>query len=767
MEFLRVECPMSVARVATNKFMLHFAPCNYLKNISSDLVSTAVNFMSLFSNLISPKPTHKIPFTPDQIRKKQLLVPGLLLSHGIKEFNQKNYEQAEKHLTEYLKHFPDNYQAKSLLLDVYSNPQSKITGDTIEKALLLQKQLFSVNKDVQLEIQLAEILCKAAESGFIPSAYQDISGLILAIIEISKLTKKTAKFFELFTRLMQLSLHFTTDKVIAEFSQIANQKESFQYPALHLNFMNIIKDQQLVLYVSSNLEIFRDDKDWLQKAYLSVKPNRGNQVLALTIKAELTRIAIKDRWFVTDSINEFEGEIAGLELTGDLHNLLSIRQEMTAKLELFKALHGIQAGLNSPDEIKQVIESLSFSIEYVPPKPEYRVVDCIHTLYYLLLAVDCEAIFKNELVYNDKLKYDIKSGITTCKWDPKASKDLYELFQKYNYFETVLDSISANPWNLKTFVDIAFFNFLTGNLKKWLQKLFPTIPLRYQPNSPRKNQVDMKKTVSIADLESFFALLLLERQATILKVHEPQTFPQLLLCCLTSTWEPTLIACNFWKYVVATQGTDITGNILYKNLFNIKTFPPLLNEIRGNTQHVMYGYLGMFYHDLHIYYSQNYAKSALTFLELCKLSQPHVKFQLFSPIIKAFPEIFNLPKTEDAKARLKEQLQEVVEPVKFSPQTSHCMVEAESFSFGQSTISNISSTSEKPSPKPSPYPTFEYSEDEDDISLKNHPTPNKSLLSNMFVIQTPSAVKWNDIGINLDSVDRRQRLLKNLEKLKT
>lgn len=111
-------------------------------------------------------------------------------------------------------------------------------------------------------------------------------------------------------------------------------------------------------------------------------------------------------------------------------------------------------------------------------------------------------------------------------------------------------------------------------------------------------------------------------------------------------------------------------------------------------------------------------------------------------------------------------MQKGIEPVKFTPQASHCVVEAESFSFGQSAISNMSASGEKASPKPSPYPTIDYTEDEEDISLKNHPTPNKSLLSNMFVMQTPSAVKWNDIGINLDSVDRRQRLLKNLEKLK-
>ncbi|KAJ3312393.1 hypothetical protein HDV04_003143 [Boothiomyces sp. JEL0838] len=684
--------------------------------------------MSLFSNLVSPKPATKIPFTPDQIRKKQLIVPGLLLSHGIKEFNQKNYQLAEKHLTEYLKHFPDNYQAKSLLLDVYSNPQSSITGETIEKALELQKQLFAVNKDVQLELQRAEILCKAAELGYIPNGYRDISELTVGIIEITKLSKKTAQIFQIFTRLMQLSaIKFSNDRIVDEFAQIINQKESYQHPELHLNYLNFAKGEQLVTYITKNIEIFRDDKDWLQRAHLLIKSDKDNQVLALKIKGEQTRLSIRDRWFVADSIKELEGEIAALEMSGDLHMLLNVRQEMTAKLELFKALHD------------------------VPTIPDYRVVECIQTLYYLLLAVDCDAIFKNELVYHEKQTYDIRSGIVTGKWDPKISKDVSQLLQKYNYYETVEAFILNNPWNLKAIVSLAFFNFLNGNLRKWLQKLFSNIPLRYKPNSPRKNQVDMKK---------------LFQQATILKVHEPKTFSEFLLCCLKSNWEPTLDASNFWKYVVATQGTDVPGNILYKTLFSVKTFPPMLNEIRGSNPHVMYGYLGMFYHDLHVYYSQKYSTSAIMYLELCKFGQNTTKYQLFSPIMRNLTEILNTPKIDDAKVRLKEQMQKVIQPVKFTPQASHCVVEAESFSFGQSAISNMSASGEKASPKPSPYPTIDYTEDEEDISLKNHPTPNKSLLSNMFVMQTPSAVKWNDIGINLDSVDRRQRLLKNLEKLK-
>ncbi|KAJ3275279.1 hypothetical protein HDV01_001006 [Terramyces sp. JEL0728] len=536
--------------------------------------------------------------------------------------------------------------------------------------------------------------------------------------------------------------------IIAEFTLVSKQKESYRCPKLHLNYMKLLKNEQLVEYITDNVPIFCDYKEWLKSAYTLIKSNSQAQIL-----------------FVVDAIKEFELDISLLDILGNLHELLQVRQEMTAKLELFKAQHRIQAGINTAAEIKIAIESLSLSIDCTnqlttdkPLNYDYRIVDCTHILYYLLSAVDSEMIFKNELVYNEKLKYDIKAGIATCKWDPKVSNDISELIQKYNYFNVVQEYLLSTPWSLKDIVAVAFFNFVNGNFKKWLRKLFPNIPLRYQPNSPRKNQVDMKKTVSIADLESFFILLLLEKQATTIKEFGPENLSQLLLGSLKTTWEPTTRATEFWRYVVATYTSYIPSCEMYKSLFNVKTFPPLLNEIRGNDRCAMYGYLGMFYHDLHIYYSQEYSSSALTYLEL--YDSKSTKSQLFSPIMKDLTQIFTIPSIDEAKGRL---TKEVVDPAKFSPQTSHCVVEAESFSFGQSTISNIS-LGEKPSPKPSPYPTIDYTEDDEDLTDPS--TPNKSLLPNLFVMQTPSAIKWNDIGINLDSVDRRQRLLNNLEKLK-
>jgi hypothetical protein len=104
------------------------------------------------------------------------------------------------------------------------------------------------------------------------------------------------------------------------------------------------------------------------------------------------------------------------------------------------------------------------------------------------------------------------------------------------------------------FLLVAAWRFTDGSLRKWLRKVFPSIP---EYPAIKNLSTVQKPTLTIADMESFLMMLMIQRHQFIVNELGSETFGQVLFMSTFATWRPTKNHMAFWQSAIYHYGSKV------------------------------------------------------------------------------------------------------------------------------------------------------------------------------------------------------------------
>ncbi|KAJ1337073.1 hypothetical protein BSLG_006833 [Batrachochytrium salamandrivorans] len=239
-----------------------------------------------------------------------------------------------------------------------------------------------------------------------------------------------------------------------------------------------------------------------------------------------------------------------------------IRMEHFARLLFLKGLLYLRMDSNSVSSV---------SINEVNHPPDSTKLDIARRFFALSLAgsppsssnfessarlVDAILIIIS-LQYEDIIdivpKKTISLGIPRKSLDIKTIQGLPSVSLSYihdSFDELVSKALQHQPWDLDRFLMVASLYLYNRGLRKYLRQLFPRMPEDVLlPSSGEFPKIKSRMIVTVADMEAFILLLLLERQIHVQMMFQNNELEEkisVLEASARSIYKPSQIAVQFW-----------------------------------------------------------------------------------------------------------------------------------------------------------------------------------------------------------------------------
>ncbi|KAH6588467.1 hypothetical protein BASA61_005922 [Batrachochytrium salamandrivorans] len=546
------------------------------------------------------------PFTTPQYIPSPSATPGLLggsqtqralpstalLVASLAYINLGHLKEAEDCLVRYLLLAPTSTEAYIALVEVY-----KQQGNFHLATLTCSRMAQSTNS----ASHLTKAMC-LYQSILEQTGNPELLGLILDIINRLRICFKKEPIPLQFATAIQELLEYlaspnaatlsSTDcaSLLKEIVLISTLKQATVVSTLQialLKYYSLKRDSQRVYaLIESGYSLLCYCKDWLFNAKESITyVSKNTQTEPFQTAVFLKRISFQldiiyrtlflslQNSGVSDDLDELFNEYSRVIEESDhilpLLNSMALQQTWTqirmehfARLLFLKGLLYLRMDSNSVSSV---------SINEVNHPPDSTKLDIARRFFALSLAgsppsssnfessarlVDAILIIIS-LQYEDIIdivpKKTISLGIPRKSLDIKTIQGLPSVSLSYihdSFDELVSKALQHQPWDLDRFLMVASLYLYNRGLRKYLRQLFPRMPEDVLlPSSGEFPKIKSRMIVTVADMEAFILLLLLERQIHVQMMFQNNELEEkisVLEASARSIYKPSQIAVQFW-----------------------------------------------------------------------------------------------------------------------------------------------------------------------------------------------------------------------------
>ncbi|KAI8896164.1 hypothetical protein BC833DRAFT_598622 [Globomyces pollinis-pini] len=371
--------------------------------------------MTMLEHLLSPRPSVSDTRITQYPIKSDVspIVPGQLLTHGLRCLNNRDYDNAEIYIMKYLKVVPNNYRATMLLIDIFEHTK-------IHQAIfLIQELVDSTGSTSELITRHADLLCTCLEKSptIIPVEFKvekypetALAKKVLLLLKQEKLILKCPTYSvqscKIIARLMNALLTKDLDStnlnlLFDEFNPICSTLENINHVSLHIEFLKFqgACQKNVMIYIEKFYKYFALHSEWLQMAKTQIELYYSNisqsdsitsaakvevMMFGIYLAAENTYLSIQQNPFNAKTLEDFQltvldsdkiFKITEPNIINDIPALIDwtvYRQEMTSRYEFYSALKNLNMLINPVKSffdkhiLQKVVASLDLFIEYNP-----------------------------------------------------------------------------------------------------------------------------------------------------------------------------------------------------------------------------------------------------------------------------------------------------------------------------------------------------------------------------------------------------------------
>ncbi len=410
------------------------------------------------------------------------------------------------------------------------------------------------------------------------------------------------------------------ESLIDDLAPVVEGPECLDHDRLHLGHVKLLarggKDDVLVKYTISHILLFSNHKEWMLLVHQSLtqlKQSPPVVSLNLQVKCQICYLSLWEGADMKELLNQFQQDIIIssrlFKGESELQDWLLIRQEMVSCLELFQGVlsaRQVSLPINRERDLANILkslESLSLSLSFISGSSHLKLASfrrhgmALCTMKRLLSTLNLHWVFESEgkifKLGHAGGSFPFKSSLCFPPAFEFVEGDR-ELVEKHLHDWDMTDRkemaqfcILQCCWSLVEVVELLSWQAHTGNLRECLIHLFPSLDVNHlvvekvaSTFTKKSFRTEYSKTPTIADLEAFILLLILERQVFTLQQSKPESssLPQFIFSQMWR-WRPSENASKFWSYLVSTFSS--VGKRLFSKVLASKIIQKGLAEIRG------------------------------------------------------------------------------------------------------------------------------------------------------------------------------------------